>query len=162
MTDAGCTRVFHASTVEDMQDLARRLAPLLPPGTVMGLRGDLGAGKTTFVQGLADGLGLDPAIRVNSPSFTLINLYPTRIPLAHMDVYRIEDPEELEGIGFDDFLRPPYLAAIEWFDKLESWGVPVPPDRLLLVDILADDPGDDTRTLRLTAAPGMVRDILAL
>ena len=81
--------------------LAKKLVPLFRPGDLVVLKGELGAGKTAFVRGLAEALGLDREA-VNSPSFTIVNEYPGERPLHHLDLYRINDPTELEEIGWDE------------------------------------------------------------
>lgn len=106
--------LYHQTTSPDeTQALAARLARLLRPGDVVVLSGDLGAGKTTFVKGLALGLGIDPA-EVVSPTFTLINEYPGEIWLFHFDLYRLEDGRELAELGFDEYLERGGICAIEW------------------------------------------------
>ncbi len=86
-------------------------------GIVIALSGDLGAGKTQFVKGLARGLG-SPA-RVHSPTFAIVNLYEDgRLPLAHLDLYRLETPQQLLAAGVEEFLRPDGVAVIEWAEKL--------------------------------------------
>ena len=96
--------------------IGRELSLALPENSVIGLSGDLGAGKTEFVKGIAEGLGAtDP---VTSPTFTLVHEYRSgRLPLFHMDFYRLETEKELDEIGFDDYLREPGICAIEWADR---------------------------------------------
>ena len=96
--------------------LAEKLAPLFRPGDLVILKGELGAGKTVFVRGLAGALGLDREA-VNSPSFTIVNEYPGERPLYHLDLYRINDPTELDEIGWDEYLQRPGLIVVEWGDK---------------------------------------------
>lgn len=85
---------------------------------IIGLTGDLGTGKTVFVQGLAKGLGIDPKHYVNSPTFTLVNEYEgPSVKLIHVDLYRIERPLEIETLGLDDFWRPHHIIAVEWVEK---------------------------------------------
>ena len=95
-------------------ELARRLAGVLRPGTVICLDGDLGAGKTLFVQNLAASLGVQG--EVTSPTFNLMNLYEDgRLPLVHFDLYRLEQEYELDEIGFYDYVEnPDGLVLIEW------------------------------------------------
>ncbi len=98
-------------------ELARRLAGVLRPGTVICLDGDLGAGKTLFVQNLAASLGVQG--EVTSPTFNLMNLYEDgRLPLVHFDLYRLEQEYELDEIGFYDYAENPEgLVLIEWAEK---------------------------------------------
>ena len=98
-------------------ELARRLAGVLRPGTVICLNGDLGAGKTLFVQNLAASLGVQG--EVTSPTFNLMNLYEDgRLPLVHFDLYRLEQEYELDEIGFYDYAEnPDGLVLIEWAEK---------------------------------------------
>ncbi|MGD8962013.1 MAG: tRNA (adenosine(37)-N6)-threonylcarbamoyltransferase complex ATPase subunit type 1 TsaE [Desulfobacterales bacterium] len=87
---------------------------------IMALSGDLGSGKTAFVQGLAKGLNVSENYYVTSPTFTLINEYPGRYPLYHVDLYRIEHLLELEDIGLDEVLLADAVIAIEWAEKLSK------------------------------------------
>ena len=97
--------------------VARRIAAALSTGAVVLLYGDLGAGKTAFVRGLAEGLGI-PDEEVSSPTFTLIQEYRGgRLPLFHADLYRLDDPREIEELGLDEIGRDGVLA-IEWAEKL--------------------------------------------
>jgi len=97
-------------------------------GLVVSLVGPLGAGKTVFVKGLAEGLGIEPAA-VSSPSFTIVNEYTARGKrrLAHVDLYRVESGRELEDAGFLDLLEPGAVVAVEWGDRLPEV---LPEDRL--------------------------------
>jgi tRNA threonylcarbamoyladenosine biosynthesis protein TsaE len=101
---------------KETRAIGRELSLALPENSVIGLSGDLGAGKTELVKGIAEGLGAtDP---VTSPTFTLIHEYRSgRLPLFHMDFYRLETEKELDEIGFDDYLREPGICAIEWADR---------------------------------------------
>jgi tRNA threonylcarbamoyladenosine biosynthesis protein TsaE len=87
---------------------------------VIALTGDLGSGKTAFVQGLAKGLDVPEQYYITSPTFTLINEYPGRLQLFHVDLYRIEYERELEEIGLDEILYQEAVVAIEWAEKLSS------------------------------------------
>ena len=105
------------------------------------LFGDLGAGKTAFVRGLAEGLGLEPA-DVSSPTFTLVQEYRGgRVPLLHADLYRLDDPREIDDLGLDE-LGGGAVVAIEWADKL-----PHPPQGAIVVRI--DHGGDTERVVTL-------------
>ncbi len=101
---------------EETRSWAERLAVLLQPGDVISLEGDLGAGKTTFTQGLAKGLGIRGV--VNSPTFTLIKEYQGWMPLYHMDVYRMED--EFEELGFDEYFYGEGVTVVEWASRIQS------------------------------------------
>lgn len=103
---------------EETRRLAMALSPLLRPGDVISLGGDLGSGKTTFVQGLAVGLGITD--RVTSPSFVLMKEYlGGRYPLIHMDVYRLERMQDVVDLGYDEFLDPSHIVVVEWGDMVE-------------------------------------------
>ncbi|MEI2666766.1 tRNA (adenosine(37)-N6)-threonylcarbamoyltransferase complex ATPase subunit type 1 TsaE [Rossellomorea sp. LJF3] len=95
---------------EETGQFAEELAGLLKPGAVLTLEGDLGAGKTTFTKGLAKGLGVTKT--VNSPTFTIIKEYKGRLPLYHMDVYRLDD--SFEDLGFDEYFEGEGVTVIEW------------------------------------------------
>jgi tRNA threonylcarbamoyladenosine biosynthesis protein TsaE len=105
-----------AASAEATRQLAAEFVPDLQAGNVVALVGDLGAGKTEFVKGLVAGLG-SPAV-VTSPTFTLIHEYRGgRIPLYHMDFYRLSSEDELDEIGFDDYLGQPGVCAVEWANR---------------------------------------------
>lgn len=134
--------VLQTRSADETRQLADGLAPLLVPGDVLVLAGDLGAGKTTFVQGLAKGLGI--VERVTSPTFILMKEYPGgRFPLMHLDVYRLGKIQEVIDLGIDEFLDPSYVVAVEWGDMVE----PLLPREHLKVEITHD--GADVRTISL-------------
>ncbi len=98
--------------------LAMRLASWLAPGDVIALNGELGSGKTEFVHGLAQGLEVPPEVPVASPSFTLAHEYPGRLPLVHLDLYRLEDlPAEMLP-DLEDYLSGGRVVAVEWARRL--------------------------------------------
>jgi len=101
---------FISKHPDDTMEFSKRLATLLQPGDVIALEGDLGAGKTTFTKGLAIGLQINR--NVNSPTFTIIKEYQGRIPLYHMDVYRVED--SFEDLGFDEYFEGDGVTVVEW------------------------------------------------
>lgn len=111
---------LRASNLEETHALGKELGSLVPAGTVICLCGDLGSGKTSFVQGLALGLGVPEEYYVTSPSYTLINEYPGRVTLYHLDLYRLSDAEELRDIGIEEILSGQGVVAIEWPDKLPA------------------------------------------
>ena len=103
----------------ETEDLGRRLAAALGPGAVVAYRGDLGMGKTAFTRGLARGLGYEG--RVTSPTFTIVNEYEGGgLPLFHFDMYRLEGPEDLFGIGWEDYLDRGGVCAVEWSERVEE------------------------------------------
>lgn len=123
--------------------LAADLATALPPDSTLALHGDLGVGKTTFVQGLARGFGIDDA--VTSPTFNIFTLHrgPTR--LLHLDAYRLESAQEVEDLLLADFLVSPWCLAVEWPEKIADW---LPPNTLHLELGITSD---QQHTLRLSA-----------
>ena len=102
------------------KSLARRLGQALEPGAVIGLIGELGAGKTTFVQGLAEGLGVAASTKVVSPTYALVNEYRTDGgALVHVDLYRLDDTSELRALGIEEQIhRGDAVVAVEWADKM--------------------------------------------
>lgn len=92
----------------------------LAPGDVVALVGELGAGKTTLTQGIVRGLGVGEEHYIGSPTFTLINEYMGRMPVYHLDFYRIETPQELVNLGLEEYLYGEGVAVIEWADKIET------------------------------------------
>ncbi len=105
-------KIFWSHSSEDTENLGKTLGSLLEPPLLLLLIGDLGTGKTTFVRGLARGLGISSG--VNSPSFALIQEYNGRIPLYHIDLYRLSQPEDLETLGLEEYLSAWAVVAIEW------------------------------------------------
>ena len=106
-----------SGSVEETEQLGQALAEHLGPGTVVAFTGDLGAGKTAFVRGLARGLGIPD--RVTSPTFTIVNEYEGgRLPLFHFDMYRLASSEELFDIGWEDYLARGGVCAVEWSENV--------------------------------------------
>ena len=98
--------------------LGHTIGQLLQPGDILALWGELAAGKTLLAQGIARGLGVLPEVRVTSPTFTIINEYPARLRLYHLDLYRISGPDELETLPWQESLFGNGVAVIEWPDRL--------------------------------------------
>ncbi|MDD5679510.1 MAG: tRNA (adenosine(37)-N6)-threonylcarbamoyltransferase complex ATPase subunit type 1 TsaE [Kiritimatiellae bacterium] len=113
------TRTVVSNSPEETQALAADLAAKLKPGAVLALHGELGSGKTCFVQGLARGLGVRHA--VTSPTYTIVNEYSGRCPLVHMDLYRLQNPQELLGIDFENYLETEGVIVIEWAERSGNW-----------------------------------------
>ena len=140
------TRTFHTHSADETRALAARLGAHLGAGDVLCLSGDLGAGKTTWTQGLALGLGLPPDEPVNSPTFTLVTEHPGgRVPLYHFDVYRLPDSSGLYDLGFDEYVDGDGVVVIEWADKIAD---ALPPERL---DIAFTATSPDTREIVMVA-----------
>ena len=100
--------------------LAAELAAALPADTTLALHGDMGVGKTTFVQGLAEGLGVKE--HVTSPTFAIYSVYQGKSrKLVHLDAYRLEKEAQLESLLLDEFLISPYVLAVEWPEKTGAW-----------------------------------------
>lgn len=129
-------------SADETFELARRLAAKLKPGAVIALEGELGAGKTRFVQGLAAGLGVPDTVFVRSPTFALLNDYRGgRLPLYHFDFYRLGAEQELAEIGVEEYLYGEGICAIEWADLFPA---AIPPHA---VHISFEISGDDERTI---------------
>ena len=107
------------SNAAETRQLAAALARALPDDTVLALHGDLGVGKTTFVQGLAKGLGIHGP--VTSPTFNLYSLYEGDRRLLHLDAYRLDSEDQVEALMLEDFLVSPWIAAIEWPERIAGW-----------------------------------------
>jgi tRNA threonylcarbamoyladenosine biosynthesis protein TsaE len=110
---------------EETWRIGEALGGLLKPGDMVCLYGDLGSGKTNFSYGVARGLGIQD--RITSPTFTLANEYHGRIPLYHLDLYRLKDEHELENIGFEKYVDSDGATLVEWADRAEH---SLPHDRL--------------------------------
>lgn len=111
--------VIESKSPEETFQLGMELARNAVPGQVFTLTGDLGVGKTVFTQGFAKGLGIEEP--VSSPTFTIVQVYESgRLPFYHFDVYRIGDVEEMEEIGFDDYVMGDGVSLIEWANLIEE------------------------------------------
>ena len=117
---------------EDTEQLANSLASRLKGGDVIALEGDLGAGKTAFTKGLAKGLGITRT--VNSPTFTIIKEYQGRLPLYHMDVYRVSESDE--DLGFDEYFEGEGVTVVEWAHLIKEQ---LPEDLLVIHIYRLDD-----------------------
>jgi tRNA threonylcarbamoyladenosine biosynthesis protein TsaE len=117
-------RTFPSRSPEETLLLGRRLGELLEAGHVVGLSGELGAGKTCFASGAASGLGVPEGIYVSSPTFTLVNEYPGRVPVAHVDLYRLATSDDLLEIGYDEYCRGGFVCLVEWFDRFPDEAPP--------------------------------------
>ena len=134
------TYKIRTTSLEQTQDIAYKIGKWVSNGMILTLEGDLGAGKTTFTKGLAKGLGINR--NVNSPTFNIIKEYQGRIPLYHMDVYRLESGGD--DIGLDDYLFGDGVCVIEWASRIEDL---LPMERL---DIKIFREGENQRCIELT------------
>lgn len=107
---------FESFSAEETYALGKKLGEEAKPGAVYCLSGDLGVGKTVFTKGFAVGLGVTDT--VNSPTFTIVQVYNGRMPFYHFDVYRIEEPEEMEEIGYEDYFYGDGACMIEWAELI--------------------------------------------
>ena len=111
--------IIESLCADDTFAFRKKLGEAAEPGTVYTLVGDLGVGKTVLTQGLAEGLGITEA--VNSPTFTIVQIYDEgRLPFYHFDVYRIGDVEEMEEIGYEDYIYGEGVSLIEWANLIEE------------------------------------------
>lgn len=135
---------YESFSYDDTQVIAKEIADTLKGGEFIAMYGDLGAGKTAFVQGLAKALGITN--HVTSPTFTIVNEYEGRLPLYHFDVYRIADPDEMYEIGYDDYIDSDGVCVVEWAELIED----LFPDKYYKLTILKDeDRGFDYRKIIL-------------
>lgn len=142
---------------QQTQAIGEAIGRALAGGVMVAVVGHLGAGKTQLIKGVAIGNGLDSADKVTSPTFTLVQEYPGRLWLYHIDVYRLKSPADLTNLGFDEMLqRSDAAVCVEWADRVE---------RLLLADRLAvklRSTGDSSRELVITASGALSQKTLNL
>ena len=131
---------------KETREIGFKLGKLLKPGSIVCLIGDLGAGKTTMTQSLAEALEVDDYI--TSPTFTIVNEYDSgRLKLNHFDVYRVSDPDEIYAIGFDDYIFSDAVSIIEWANYIEE----ILPKDFLHIYIEKDlEKGEDYRKITIT------------
>ena len=131
---------FEAASPEEMKQIGEAIAKHVNAGDVLALEGDLGAGKTTFTKGLAKGLGIKKT--VNSPTFTIIKEYKGRIPLYHIDVYRLEN--HYDDLGFDEYFEGDGVTVVEWAPLIKD----ELPSEYLAIKILKKKGSEREITLR--------------
>lgn len=140
---------------EETYRIGKMLGQKARPGQVYALTGDLGVGKTIFTKGFAEGLGVTEP--VTSPTFTILQSYTDgRVPLYHFDVYRIEETEEMDEIGYEDCFYGDGVALVEWAEQIEEL---LPEDTVRVV--IRKDPaeGADFREIRITAPDGVLPEL---
>lgn len=125
-------QVFESYSYDDTKEIAANIAKGFSGGEFVAMYGDLGAGKTAFVQGFAKSLGIES--HITSPTFTIVNEYEGRLPLYHFDVYRISDPDEMYEIGYDEYINSNGVCIVEWAELIED----LFPDEYYKITILKD------------------------
>ena len=110
--------VYHSKSESETEAIGAAFARELPGGTVVAMYGELGAGKTAFVRGMARGMGID--CRVSSPTFTIVNEYLGERELIHFDMYRLSSADELFDIGWEDYLARGAVCAVEWSENVSD------------------------------------------
>lgn len=147
------SREIVVASEAETDELGSRLAMAVEPGLVVGLVGDLGAGKTRLVRAVATVLGADPA-SVNSPTFVLIQRYDARMPIFHFDTYRLRDADEFADLGPEEYFSAGGVCFVEWANRVEET---LPLD-CLRIEITPT--GETSRTFRLTATGPASRRVL--
>jgi len=128
----------------------------LNPGSIIALVGDLGAGKTVLVKGIAKGLGIEE--EPNSPTYVIMNSYEGRISLYHFDLYRVSSEDELFGIGYDEYFFGDGVAAVEWADRVED----IFPEHTIKIEItIPESDGEDSETRRDIRIEGKSKWVLS-
>lgn len=141
------TLEIYSQSPEETVEIGQMIAAALAPGDVVGLIGELGAGKTQLTKGLALGLGVPDSRLVNSPTFVLVNEYEGRVPVYHIDAYRLRSGGEYDGLGVEEMLLNG-IVIIEWADRVAM----VLPSRTIWIEIAAEE--DNVRRLAiLTTSP---------
>ncbi|MFA4886136.1 MAG: tRNA (adenosine(37)-N6)-threonylcarbamoyltransferase complex ATPase subunit type 1 TsaE [Desulfotomaculaceae bacterium] len=146
--------VFRTSSAAETAGFSEKIGSFLDSGDVICLYGDLGAGKTIFAQGVARGLGIEDP--VTSPTFTLINEYQGRLPLYHMDVFRLCSPLEMEDLGYEEYFYGNGVSLVEWADIVHQI---LPQDRLDIT-ITRCPEGDDFREITLAPLGDRYRQLV--
>ena len=134
-----------SKSVNETRVYGEKLGRCLKSGILLALMGDLGSGKTAFVQGLAKGLEVSEKYYITSPTYTIINEYPGRIPLLHVDLYRLEGSDDFENIGLYDIINTQHVVAVEWAEKLMGENFP----EILSLNMAISD--NDTRSIIVKA-----------
>lgn len=135
---------IHSVSTENTMEIGKKFASFLKPSDIVLLDGDLGAGKTHFVKGIAKGLGIDD--NVTSPTFTIENVYDTgNLKFHHFDVYRVNDEEELLDIGFEEAIYSDDISVIEWASLIPG----ILPDSFIRVYIERTDESDNDRIISI-------------
>jgi len=150
----GKSTILCTSDPEETIQLGQYIGEILQPGSIIGLCGELGTGKTHLIKGLARGLGVDERYYVTSPSFTIINEYPGRIPLNHLDLYRLDNTDQMEELGYEEYFYSEGVTVIEWAEKI----LPLLPESRLMVEI--SHLNENRRMFKITGRGHPYRDIV--
>jgi tRNA threonylcarbamoyladenosine biosynthesis protein TsaE len=148
-TEAAAPVILRSESVERTHALGRALGQLARAGDVILLEGELGAGKTAFTQGI--GQGLSVAATINSPTFTILKEYEGRLPLYHFDLYRLDEPDELYDLGFEDYFTGDGVCVVEWAERGEFKDDEEPVWDGDWLRVALSITGEDERTLACTA-----------
>lgn len=154
MTDKNTEYTIATSSLDETRRLGERLGRLLKEGDIICLHGELGAGKTTFTQGIAKGMGVAKAF-ITSPTFVIANEYKGRLALYHIDLYRLNNMAEIEDIGLSEYLKGEGVTVIEWAEKAEGL---LSEERL---SVYLENLGGDKRRLAFKAKGKRYEEILA-
>jgi tRNA threonylcarbamoyladenosine biosynthesis protein TsaE len=146
--------VFQTKSTSETIRVGKDIGSRLLPGDVVALVGELGAGKTQFIKGLAAGVGIDSSTYISSPSFTLIHEYPGETPFYHIDLFRLGREKEAEELGLEGYFEGSGVTAIEWADKIPS----LLPQEILFISIAYID--KNIRTLEMTGKGKHFEDLL--
>jgi tRNA threonylcarbamoyladenosine biosynthesis protein TsaE len=146
---------IHSDSDQDTIRVGQAIGALLLEGDVVGLAGELGSGKTWLTKGIALGLGVNPKTIVTSPSFTLVNEYPGRPTLFHIDVYRLNTLEEVLSAGIEETIHSGGVVVLEWADRWPE----ILPEQALMVNVLILD--DHRRTLLLSGRHARPLEIIS-
>jgi tRNA threonylcarbamoyladenosine biosynthesis protein TsaE len=138
-------QTLELSTLKQTVALGNALGKTAEPGDIITLEGTLGAGKTTLTQAIGRGLEIDPGIYITSPTFSLMHEYQGRLPMYHLDLYRLGSEDEIEALGFNEYIYGKGLSVIEWAERL---GDMMPFERLHIQISIS---GDESRTAQLIA-----------
>ena len=146
--------VIQTRSASETIRIGKSIGSHLRAGDVVALVGELGAGKTQFIKGLATGAGVGKPTYISSPSFTLINEYPGKVPFYHIDLFRLKSQKEAEGLGLEDYFQGRGITAIEWADKIPSFL----PDEMLSIHIVYT--GKNRRSVEISGKGKRYEDLV--
>lgn len=153
MTNKNTDYTIATSSLDETRRLGERLGRLLKDGDIICLHGELGAGKTSFTQGIAKGMDVAKAF-ITSPTFVLVNEYKGAVPLYHIDLYRLNNIDEIEGIGLTEYLKGKGVTVIEWAEKADG----LLPEENLSVHL--ENSGGDKRSFTFKATGKRYEEII--